>query len=153
MIAASRRGQGGFSLVEVLVAVGMMVPVILSATLGLFTAMASSQLTERTQLLETAIAGYGESLRNLPTYPDCGTPAQWNAAFDGWADRWVPDDSRTSVYVSGVKYWDQASATYVDTCTSDGGAQQLALTATRDGDDLVGYVVRRDPDARPGATP
>lgn len=151
-MAARRSGQGGFSLVEVLVAVALMVPVILSATLGLFTAVASSQLTERTQLLETAIASYGESLRNLPTYPDCGTPAQWNDAYDSWADRWTSDDPRTTVRVTGVRYWNQATATYVDTCTVDGGAQQLALTASRDGDDLVGYVVRRDPDARPGTS-
>jgi hypothetical protein len=143
--------------VEVLVFVGVIVPVILTGAAGLLTAIKTSEQAQERQQLETALSSYGESLRMLP-YRPCAEPVDYNTDHDAWPGRWVPPFGQVApngLLVMGVEYWDQASRTFRPTCSTDGGAQRLILNV-RPSDDptavVTGVVVKRDPAGAPEGT-
>lgn len=142
----ARRGQAGVTLIEVLVVVAVVVPIILMGAMGLFTAVTASDSTKTRQQLEAGMTSYGESLKDL-AYAPCATPEQINTLYDAWPDRWQPDaDSgvaASSLQVTDITYWDQASATFADTCGTDGGAQRLTIEVGDGDDTLVGTIVKR----------
>lgn len=148
------RCQGGFSLVEVLVVAFVAVPVILTGAYGLFTAISASSSTETRQRLEAAMTSYAESLKSLPTYAPCATASDVNTAFGAWPDRWNPDAesgvASAGLAVADVDYWDQSTAQFTDSCSTDMGARRLTMVVTdQSGNTLRGTVVTRNPGAHP----
>jgi Tfp pilus assembly protein PilV len=151
------RGQTGTSLVEVLVFVFVVVPVVLTGAAGLLTAMRTSEQAEERQQMETALSSYGESLRVMP-YRNCATAAAYSAEHAAWPGRWTPPATEVApggLSVVGVEYWDQATRSFVSTCTADGGAQRLTLQVVPAGNPdgaVTGLVVKRDPAGAPAGT-
>lgn len=140
------------TLVEILVVVTVIVPVVLAATLGLFTAVTTSEQSGTRQQMQLTLSAFADGLRTLDPYVACGTAAQYNTAArtaPGLAD--ITDATGDVGSVVRVEYWDQAAGNYLSNCTTDGGAQRLVLRVTRGDRTVDGEVVKRNPDARPGA--
>jgi len=152
--------QAGVTLVEILVVIAVVTPVILSATLGMFTAITASGSAESRTELEAALTSYGEALRSVPAYISCATPEQYTAGHaatpEAQADvaaGGVNGVDGVETRVMHVRYWNQATATFDERCTADGGAQQLTLQARRGADTLDGVIVRRNIAAVPTGSP
>lgn len=146
---ASRcRGEGGVSLIEVLVVIAVLIPVVLAATLGLLTSARLATNTKVSQELNAAAASFGESLKEV-TYVDCAIPGD----FDGAAGLWEPPaDSSITIEIQAVEYWEQSSADYVSSCPStDEAAQRITFELADLDSDTRLTVVKRDPDAYPEA--
>lgn len=140
------------TLVEILVVVAVIVPVVLAATLGLFTAVTTSEQTGARQEMQLTLSALADGLRTLDPYVACGTAAQYDAAArtaPGLAD--ITDATGDVGRVVRVEYWNQGTGTYQAACTTDGGAQRLVLRVTRGDRTVDGEVVKRNPDARPAA--
>ncbi len=140
-----RRGQSGVSLIEVLVVVGVLVPVILAASLGLLTSVKLSESTKVSQNLNAASASYAESLKEIP-YLNCAVEAD----YQGDAGLWTPPaGSNITTEITGVEYWDQASDAYVSSCSGDQGAQQISMHLTDADGETDLSVVKRNPAGYP----
>src|SRR5690606_13599486 len=84
----SGRGQGGYSLVEVLIALVLAGLVVLGLVAGLYTLINSTRQTMERQQVEMALGNFGESLKAAP-YRPCDDPAGASAedyqdAYDAW---------------------------------------------------------------------
>lgn len=155
-----QRGQAGVTLVEVLVMIGVVVPVILAATYGMFTAVSTGSGAETQSRLEALLSERTEELKS-GSYIACGTPDDYTQSLSAPAPT-------TSTQVINVRYWSQETASFVDlkSCEKsgesdgdgtpggsgvDGGAQQLTVSVTLAGESLVGVIVSRDADSMPSA--
>lgn len=144
--AVLARGQSGVSLVEVLVVVGVLVPVILAAALGLLTSAKLSTSTKISQQLNAAAASYAESLKEI-AYVDCAVAADYSGDSELWSP---PSGSGISVTITGVEYWDQSSQDYyLGSCSSDAGSQRLAIHLTDADGETDLSVVKRNPAGYP----
>jgi type II secretory pathway pseudopilin PulG len=148
-------GQAGVTLLETLVVTLIVAPLVLAASAGLFSAVSVSEDTEARTELEAALTSYTEAVKDMPYVP-CGTPEALQTAYDAWPERWVPDPGSglpaQAMEVTHVGYWDQARLTFGTTCPGgDGGAQRITLRVADDRGSVVGQLVKRDPDAGPGA--
>jgi type II secretory pathway pseudopilin PulG len=140
------------TLVEVLVVVGVMVPLILAGASGLFATVAASAGARDRQALETALTTFAERLGALE-YRPCATAEDYRKAFEESPQRWVPESGVVDpegLQVERVEYWDQAREGFVPECRADGGAQRVVLRVRGGDREVTGEIVRRDPDARPG---
>ncbi len=146
LVGQGFRSQRGVSLVEVLVVIAVIVPVILAATLGLLTSARLATNTKTSQELNAAGASFAESLKNV-AYVDCASTTD----YDGTTGLWEPPpDSDIVIDILAVEYWDQASADYASTCTSDAGGQLITIELTVLEGEAQISVVKRDPAAVPG---
>ena len=71
--AVARRGQSGVTLIEVLIAMAVMVPLTLSSAMGIMTAVRASDQAEQRQELNVALTNATESIRALPYVPCAST--------------------------------------------------------------------------------
>lgn len=149
---ARRRGQAGTSLIEVLVALAVAVPVTLAGAAGLLTAVETSAVDERRQLLEVELTTATEQLKALP-YVACGDADDYGAALASVlgddADLGDPPGGG-SIVVDDVEYWDRARVRFDDRCIADAGAQRVTVTADDGERSRVARIVLRDPSASPG---
>ena len=142
------RGQGGVSLIEVLVVLAVLIPVVLAATLGLLTSARLATSTKVSQELNAAAASFGESLKEV-AYVDCAVPSD----YDGAAGLWEPPaDSSITIQIQTVEYWEQSSVDYASSCPeADQGAQRITFELADLDSDTRLTVVKRDPDGYPEA--
>lgn len=149
------RGQGGVSLIEVLVGIVVMVPLTLASVSGLMTAVDASDATERQQRLELALSSATEDLKALP-YLACGLPDQYDELYEQWLEpltsKLLPSEQLPVAEVVAVDYWSRTKDGFLDSCSGDDGAQRMTVQVEEDGDVLSGTIVTRDPAARVGAS-
>lgn len=151
--AHEQRGQSGVSLLEVLVGVGVMVPLTFASVMGLQLEMKTSSSTQRRQKLEVALTAATEDLKSLP-YLSCGTAAEYQKVYDSWdgslGTELRKDQRPAAPKITFVHYWQHGKDAFVPSCGGDDGAQRLEVTVT-DGDvEATGTVVKRDENARVG---
>lgn len=130
-----RRSESGFTLIEILVVIAVMVPLVLGATAGLFTAIKLSDSSASAEVLGAALQNSTELLGSGADYIDC-------AGVDDYETMPVTDGVTTSV--SSIAYWDQPTATYISSCGTDQGAQQITVEARFGGATSTATFVKRD---------
>jgi prepilin-type N-terminal cleavage/methylation domain-containing protein len=143
--------QRGVTLIEVLVAVAILaltVGGISMATSVMTKGSGSANQSARDALLLTA---FGEAIKALP-YQPCVGPAEYQHAFDvsdaaNDHDRKLSDARDATLTVVTVDGQTQG----LDGCTptSDLGTQRIELRVQLDDVARTGWIVKRDPDARP----
>lgn len=146
--ACRRTGQAGSSLVEVLVAVVLAGVTVLAIAAGLLTITVAGAGAESRQDLQTALAGYTESLKIVP-FDDCAdggaSPADYQAVEAADPAAFEPP-GRVTLQVTRVEHWDPEVAEFVDACPSeDSSAQRLSVSATLDERTATAQVVTRRP--------
>lgn len=159
------RTQAGFSLIEVLVAVGLAGTVIAALAAGILAMLRSTEVTSSQQRLQAAVTSTAESVKSLPYRPctagvaaagggQAAAPATYDADYAAWPGRWQPSAASgvTSVRVTDVEYWTPASSnaalgSFLPTCPAAGGdrgAQRLTVrVAMSDGATEDAQVVLR----------
>ena len=146
------RGASGFSLLEVLIVVAVVLPLVIAAAQGLLVTARSSATNEERQRLETALTSYAEALK-LVGYIDCADAAGYNAAYPSDPNQWEPPaGSGIQLEVVGdVRTWDPDTEEFgTGPCTApDRGVQQLELEVSRNGMTVSGWTTKRNPGARP----
>ena len=124
--ALPRAGQGGYTLIEVLIAVFLVGTVVAALAAGMLTMMSATRSTAEQQRLEAGILNYTEYLR-AQTYVDCA------GSYPTWTGDGVSGE------VDEVSYWQIDSglawgaAPYTDTCTTDRGRQLVDVVVRLDG--------------------
>lgn len=146
--ARRRAGQAGSSLVEVLVAVVLAGVTVLAIAAGLLTITVAGAGAESRQDLQSALAGYTESLKILP-FDECAdggaAPGDYQAAEAADPAAFEPPD-RVALQVTRVEHWDPETASFVDHCPSaDSSAQRLSVRADLDERTSTAQVVVRRP--------
>lgn len=136
------RSQSGATLIEVLVVLGVMVPVVLAATLGMLVTVRASSAAKISQELDAAAASYVESLKQT-AYVPCADVGGYDSATDLWSP---PSGSGISIDIDAVEYWNQANAAFESSCPAgDDGAQLITIAlADREGATTLS-VTKRDP--------
>jgi Tfp pilus assembly protein PilV len=141
------------SLMEVLVGVLVMMPLTLSAALGMLTATGTSAATEQRQKLEIALTTATENLKEMPYLP-CANGAEYQKAYAAWNEPLaakVADGAQTAApAIDPVEYWSRAKGTYQAKCSQDDGAQRLTITVANGDRMATGTIVKRNPSARVG---
>ncbi len=127
-----------------------MAPLILASALGLITGMRASATAEINQRLNVALTTATENVKAMPYLP-CGTAEEYQKAYAEWLGEREPlivEEHRSPAprFVE-VQYWDEASASYIEKCPSDGGAQRFTLAVAIDGRRAEGNIVTRGTDA------
>jgi prepilin-type N-terminal cleavage/methylation domain-containing protein len=156
------RGQRGFALVEVLVALVLAGLLITAISTGMFTMLRVTGVTSQTQRMATALMNTTESLR-ATTYRPCGSsPAPTAARYDqdhaGDPAAWRPaSGSGITARVTGLAFWSGAGAggfgEFRPACPDGGdqGRQRLTVTVSMEGrPDVTGTVVIAEPQLEPG---
>lgn len=145
------RGQSGATLVEVLMMLVVAVPLVLTASLGMFSAAGTSSATLTRQHLEAALTSYGESLRVMPVLEPCTTAAALEQQWSNWTGRWQPDAvpgaGTPELSVVEVTHWNASTAAFDDACAGDGeaaAAQRVVVRVALGEQSLTGTIVRRD---------
>jgi prepilin-type N-terminal cleavage/methylation domain-containing protein len=118
------RGQSGYSLVEVLVAVLLVGTVLAALAGGMLTMMLATASTSEQQRLEAGVLNYTQVLRSRP-YVDCARPS----SFPTWEQGGVRGRVDAVRYwnVPGGQAWGGASA-FQAGCSTDQGRQLLDVT-------------------------
>lgn len=139
-------GQGGSSLLEVIIAVALAGTVVLSLAAGLLTLVRAEAATSERQRVQQSLNNFSEGLRSVP-YVDCttggATADAYRTSYDANPLNWQPDDTPgMKAFILGeigsgkegiidVGYWNPVSKTFADTCSSaDQGAQELTIEVT-----------------------
>ncbi|MGB3409585.1 MAG: prepilin-type N-terminal cleavage/methylation domain-containing protein [Microthrixaceae bacterium] len=128
----NRPTQGGFSLIEVLVALAIASAVVVGLASGLLALIRTDTSTAEQQKVQLWLGSYSESIKAAPyrpchLSPDAATPQAYFDAYKTWDVRWEPPAGVT-LSVTRVEYWDKASADFIDTCGAmDQGTQRLNL--------------------------
>ena len=149
-----RRGQQGATLIEVLIALGVMMPLSLAGAMGMLTAVQASDGAQQRQELEVALSS-GTELVRVVDYLPCGTTEQYQAALT--ASRPTPTDrslvgaQEAAPVVTAVAYWDSSSGTYGGRCVDDEGAQRFTITVIDRGVTSDATTVKRIPSDTAGA--
>lgn len=118
--AGGPHGQGGFTLVEMLLAVAILGVGVLTLVGGMMTSIHVSDLERRQADGQTALRAYAEAVSN-DTYTDCATsyPAAGFTSPPGFT------------VTQTVTYWVPAGSSFSSTCPApDAGLQRIRLTVT-----------------------
>lgn len=143
------RNQGGFSLVECLVAIalmGIMLAGVMAATVTSTKGAGTNSTTQRINVLLTA---FGEALKRLD-YIDCGTATEYQHEFDSGEAllsqqaQLIQDDLKATLSITGITI----KPTGICDTAVDPGTQTFAIAATYNGKQRTGTVVKRDPDPK-----
>ncbi len=147
----TRGPQGGFSLVEVLVALVLSSMVVIALAAGLLTLVRVTASTNERQQLQLAAGNFSESMKAFD-YLRCGSDADYESAYGAWASKWNPPDGFTAEIVE-VEYWTRVTGTdgpgaFQSACpdpAQDEGTQLVTLRVEKDnGADRQVQVVKAD---------
>ena len=123
-------------------------PLILAAAVGLMTGMRASANAELTQRIGVELTTATENVKAV-TYLPCGSPKEYQTEYDRFLvdhpSRIVEDPGTSGPRIVDVRYWDEASASYVPSCSEDGGAQRVTLSVGIDGRTAQADIVTRAP--------
>jgi hypothetical protein len=144
-----RRGQGGASLLEVMIALLLLGLVAMGIIGGFLTTAQVSESITGTTGADAVLSRAVERVRLMP-YAPCDahggpTPSDLTSRYLA-SDPHLP--SGAQVRITSVGFWD--GTTFVGSCSHDRGAQLLTVEAlVHGGHGVHGQVVVRDPQARP----
>ena len=140
---ATSRGQSGYTLIEVLIAVFLVGTVVAALAAGMLTMMSATRSTTEQQRLEAAVLSYTELLRSQ-AYVDCAGTGTYPTFDDG---------NGITGRVDAVRYWAVASGgawgaePFATNCATDLGRQlvDVVVQLGAGGPDTTAQVVlRRD---------
>jgi len=147
----SCRSQGGFSLIEVLVALVLSSMVVMALAAGLLTLVRVTASTNERQQLQLAAGNFSESMKAFD-YLQCGTDADYESAYGAWGSKWNPPVGFTAEVVQ-VEYWTRVTETagpgaFQSACpdpAQDEGTQLVTLRVEKaNGADRQVQVVKAD---------
>ncbi len=136
------RGQGGFSLVENLVALALLAIVFGGLAAGLLLTMRTSSRNEHDVDAVTSLANVAEELKSR-AYVPCSTVAAMQAPFAG---RRTAGGRPMAVEIRGIRYWSTTARSFGTTCPPDGGSQLVTIAVTVGDAVARGEVVLRNPE-------
>jgi type II secretory pathway pseudopilin PulG len=133
-----RRGQGGFTLLEAVVSLGLVSGVVLALAGGLLTSVKSSQAAKETQEIDTALSVYTEGFKALQPGmcpPLTSTTVLGYDAEVTMVESAEPIPTSTSTSTTAPLDWES-------TCTNEHVPYRLSVTLTDgDGSSVSGQVV------------
>lgn len=143
-----QRGQSGFSLIEILVGIMIMVPLTLASVSGALLQVHLSARSHQTQALEARLTSVTEDLSAVP-FLSCGDADKYQELLRSWDDelaaKVVSKDVEPVAKIDSVEYWNTASATFSPKCDGIDAAQRLTVTVIGAGGvTATGSVVKRD---------
>jgi type II secretory pathway pseudopilin PulG len=144
------RGQAGVSLIEVLIGIGVMMPMTLAAVTGLLLAVETSAAAEQRQQLEVALTEATENVRSMPYLP-CATAEEYQKVYALWSEPLaakVQDPARPTI--SSVSHLHREKPVYTPDCSGDEVAQLVVVSVSAGDTEVTGSVVKRDSGARAG---
>lgn len=112
------RHDGGFTLVEMLLAVAILGIGVLSLVAGMATSIKISDLGRRNAEAQGLIRSYAETVAGSAYVACASTYSGWTAP-SGW----------TAAPVT-VTYWNSSTGTFDGTCGADSGLQRLTLAVS-----------------------
>lgn len=140
--ASGRRAtQGGFSLLEIVIAVALVSVSVLALATAFLTLVRTNAATGNQQTADHAAANYAESMKAL-SYQPCTTSATPDYGDDPGA--WTPS-SGVQVDVVDVEFWDPSTQDYVDSCPgADSGTQRITVRAEWRDRERQAQIVKRN---------
>lgn len=147
-----RRGpaaQGGFSLIEVLIALALVGTMIVALATGFMVLVRTTASTNERQRIQAALSNVSESLLTAE-YLECpasATAADYQAMYESWDSRWESGDDAPGmdVEIVDVEYWDDDADAFSPSCAEDLGVQRLTVQVEwRDRSDTA-QVVKAQP--------
>ena len=174
MLRGESRGQGGYSLAEVIIAIMLLSGFFIGLASAIFTVLRATATNERIQAVDTALVSYAGILRTSETKPDgslrvpyvpCGSAgtagsdavaSAYEAATADAAVITTTGDAGASaagrkpdgmvIDIVGVDAWDSVAKTWVDDCAvPDRGAQRIRYEVRMGGTTRAGETVKRYP--------
>lgn len=99
------RGQGGFTLLEAVVALALVTTVVLGLAAGMLTAIRSSTSAKSTQAVDVALSAYTESLKAASFSSACPSPGDiGSVAVPSWFTS--PGSDVVGYGVENAEHWD-----------------------------------------------
>lgn len=149
---SARRGQAGFSLIEILVGIVVMVPLTLASVSGVVLQTRLSASARQNQSLEVRLTSVTEDLAAVP-FLSCAEPEKYQEALRSWNEelgvKVVSKGNEPVAKIDSVEYWDGQRATFSPKCNGADAAQRLTVTVIGTGGaTATGTVVKRDDAAR-----
>lgn len=142
-----RRGQAGVSLLEVLISTLVVVPMTLTAAMGLSVTVGTSDRADSRLRLVASLSTVTENLKAMPYLP-CGTPDEYRKVYSAWvptvAEQSGDSEDAVDPGVMKVDTWHPEKGDFVEQCERDGGAQRLTVKVTNGTEVLTGTVVKRN---------
>ncbi len=145
---AAKRGQSGFSLIEILVGIMVMVPLTLASVSGALLQIHLSARSHQTQALEARLTSVTEDLSAVP-FLSCGDAGKYQDLLRSWDDelatKVVSKGVEPVAKIDSVEYWNGPSAAFSPKCDGRDAAQRLTVTVIgTEGVTATGTVVKRD---------
>ena len=143
--ARDRRGQTGFSLIEVLLSIAIIAVVVMGVLAGFFTTVTASGGVGRRAGADAVLATMTERVASIP-YRSCTSASQLNTDLNS-----LTQVVGYSAVVVKVEYLAAAASGFTSTCTTDRGAQLVSLKVTPKvvgATPVTGQVVVRNPTVR-----
>lgn len=162
-----RCGQGGMTLIEVLVSMMLAAVLVIALANGLLTSVTSNNGNRAVQETNAMLTSFGDSLKEL-AYKECADPGWYQALFADLLAGTAPADrfqkfgvsDVSQVQVTKVEYWRPpapttslgqrpTNGTFEEACEEDGGTQLITFTARKSatsGFKRHGQIVKRNPE-------
>ena len=126
---APRDSEAGFTLIEVLIALTILMIAVVAIVLTMGASIVASDVHRKLVTEDAIVRSYAEGL-SATAYVDCATPstAQYSAAslLPALAGPW----SSYTASITQIRYWNGDNpATYASSCTADKGAQVITVEA------------------------
>jgi len=149
------RSQAGQSLIEIVIALGLLASVFLLLIGGIFATTVATTTNKRVQAIDAALAAYGEILETQISYIPCGSgnsqPDYQQLAElkivgpsdPSTADVWRRPNYLDALQVSVVS-WDNLQNEFVTRCSfPDTGLQKIKFSVEYQGTKRFGEVIKR----------
>lgn len=137
-----RSCQGGFTLIEIVIAVMLISMVVLGLATGFLTLVRTNRGTYEQQQVDHAASSFAESLKAVQ-YQPCTTSSS-DPDYGSSTDAWVPTGG-VQVSVVDVEFWNPASKRYQATCPgADGGTQRVTIRSEWRDRDRQAQIVKRN---------
>lgn len=126
-------GQGGFTLIETLIALALAGTVIMAIAAGMLTLVGTTGSTAQRQQIQLALGSYTESLK-AAGYIDCGDVTAYDSEYVLMPAAWTPDRPGMAKTLKKVEFWN--GTTFVSSPTAAGcpaadpGVQRLTVEVT-----------------------
>ena len=145
----ARGDDGGFTLIEALVAVAILSIIVVGIATGTSTAARASDSDNGLTRADVLLTGFGEAVKALP-YVKCAGTNDYQQAFDRGeqavaAPRRLAKTAGTTLAVAAV----DVTASTGCAAGLDPGVQKVSLTVVTSGRTRTGDIVKRDPSLLP----
>jgi prepilin-type N-terminal cleavage/methylation domain-containing protein len=119
-------GDRGDTLIELLVAMVVMGIAVVAVTGGVAVSIRMSDIHRKQAQAGALIRDFAEAVENaVQLSPSAYVACAAAGAYDSYYT--LPGSAFTVAAPTPVRYWDSATSTFTNTCTTDSGVQQLSL--------------------------